>query len=205
MKMKKGQASIIWTIVLILTGILILLSSFDIITIENNIYFYTGIAVMGIIFHLVCFMNKPKKYNLLVPGGMMIIYAALFVICEYSKNLSLDALWPVIILAAAFGMLEQRVFSKGTEGSWLSIIVISVVGFYFLIQNNPNFSKIFAALLILMGLFLVIRISRKLPQETNEKIDNSDLDSVKIPAVKKEVKHETKEVPPIEEDEFDKM
>ena len=189
MKNRKGQAEIIWTIVLIITGLLVLLSSFDIITINDNIYFYAAIGVMGVVFHILCFVSKPKKYNLLVPGGMLLIYAALFIAKDYTGIFTVDTMWPVIILAAAFGMLEQRVFSKGTEGSWLSIITVAVIGFYFLIQNDDTFSKVFGILLILAGILLIIKVSRKLPVEEAEEIkeDLSDLDAIEVPAVPQKI------------------
>ena len=186
MKNRKGQSEIIWTIVLIITGLLVLLSSFDIITITDNIYFYTAIGVMGVVFHILCFVSKPKKFGLLVPGGMLIVLAALFIAKDYTDIFTVDTMWPIIVLAAAFGMLEQRVFSRGQEGSWLSTITIAVVGFYFLIQNDATFSKVFGILLIVAGILLIIKVSRRLPLEKTEEAEDEldDLDAIDIPAIK---------------------
>lgn len=209
MKNKKGQLGIIWSIVLILTGLIILLSSLNVITIKENIYFYVAIAVMGVVFHLLCFVGKPKKYSLLVPGGMLIVYSALFIACEYSNVFDIRDLWPVIILAASFGMLEQRVFSKGEQGNWLSIIVIAVIGFYFLLQNNPNLGVSFAILLILIGVLVVFRISRRLPDADDEKnpVDNIDLDAEakKIKPVKKETVEQVESVEQVEQVETEEQ
>lgn len=205
MKSKKGQLGIIWSIVLILTGLLILLSSLNVISIKENIYFYIAIAVMGVIFHILCFVGKPKKYSLLVPGGMLIVYAAFFIACEYSDAFDVRDLWPVIILAASFGMLEQRVFSKGEQGNWLSIIVVAVVGFYFLLQNNFYLSIVLGTLLILIGVLVVFRISRRLPEAEDEKnpVDNIDLEAEakKIKPVKKEVIEQAEPIEKVEENE----
>lgn len=203
MKNKKGQLGIIWSIVLILTGLLILLSSLDVISIKENIYFYVAIAVMGVVFHILCFVGKPKKYSLLVPGGMLIVYAALFIACEYSNTFDIQDLWPVIILAASFGLLELRVFSKGEQGSWLSVIVTAVIGFYFLLQINPYLGVSFGTILILIGVLVVFRISKKLPDAQAEKnpVDSIDLDAEakKIKPVKKQAVEQVE--PTVYEDE----
>lgn len=169
MKTKKQQSGIIWAAALILTGLVILLSSFEVIVISENIYLFLAIAIVGVIFHVACFAGKPPKYNLLVPGGMLIIIAALFIAAEYSEKINIDEMWPVIILSAAFGMMEQRVFSKGSQGSWASIIVVSVIGFFFLIKNNLGFGIAFGTLLIVIGVIIVARISRSLPKIEKEK------------------------------------
>lgn len=164
MKRKRKPTGILWAVALILTGLVILLSSLDVITIKENIYFFAAIAIVGIVFHVACFINKPKKYSYLVPGGMMLVCAALFIACEYSSRMSLSELWPIIILAFAFGMLEQRVFSKSTQGSWSSIIVVSIIGFYFLIQLNLDFGIALGSLLIVLGVLIVVRLARHLPK-----------------------------------------
>lgn len=167
MKNKKRQTGVIWAVILILTGLVILLSSLDIITITENIYFFVIIAIIAVVFHVACFINKPKRFTYLVPGGMLLVYSALFIACEYSPSLNLDELWPVIILAVAFGMLEQKVFSKGAQGSWASIIVVSVIGFYFLIQINFGFGIALGTLLIIAGLMIVIRLAKQLSDTTD--------------------------------------
>ncbi len=169
MKLKKQQNGIIWAVALILTGLVILLSSFEVIVISENLYLFLAIAIVGIVFHVACFAGKPPKYNLLVPGGMLIIIAALFIAAEYSDKINIDEMWPIIILSAAFGLLEQKIFSKGSQGSWASIIVVSVIGFFFLIKNNLNFGIAFGALLIVIGVIIVARISRHLPKAEKDK------------------------------------
>jgi len=173
MKNRKRQTGVVWAVALILTGLVILLSSLNVITIKENIYFYVAIAIVGIVFHVACFVNKPKKYNYLVPGGMLLVYSALFIACEYSSRLNLDELWPIIILAVAFGMLEQKVFSKGMQGSWASIIVVSIIGFFFLIKSNFGFGIAFGTILIIVGLLIVIKITRQLPKIKDEPITDT--------------------------------
>lgn len=162
MKANKKQTGIIWAVALILTGIVILLASLEVITVTKNLYLYSALAIVGVVFHVACFVNKPKRYNYLVPGGMLIIIAALLLACEYSDIFVFDDLWAVIILAVAFGMLEQRVFSKGSQGSWATIIVISIIGFFFLIQSNLDFGIAFGILLIIIGILIVVRMARRL-------------------------------------------
>ena len=174
MKKKKQQHGVIWAVALILTGLVILLSSLNVITIKEDVYFFIAIAIVGVVFHAAAFTGKPKKYNLLVPGGMLIIFAALFISCKYSEKLDIYELWPVLILAAAFGMLEQKVFSKGSQGNWASIIVVSVIGFFFLIQSNLSFGIALGALLIVVGVLIVVRLSRHLPSSDKPKGENED-------------------------------
>lgn len=191
MKTNKKQSGIIWAVALILTGLVILLSSFEVITINNNLYFYVAIAAIGVIFHVTCFLSKPKRYNYLVPGGMFLIIAALFITFEYTDAVSINELWPVIILSAAFGMLEQKVFSRGEQGNWVSIIIISIVGFFFLIQTNLKFGIVFGILLILIGVLIVVRMSRNLPQ-----VDDKPGEAPKI---------DTPPEPEPQVDEFDEL
>jgi len=176
MKKNSKQAGIIWAVALILTGLVILLSSFEVIVISENIYLFIAIAIAGVVFHVACFIGKPPKYNLLVPGGMLIIVAALFIACEYSDTLSIDKMWPIIILSASFGMLEQKIFSKGSQGSWASILVIAIIGFFFLIKNNFTFGIAFGSLLIVIGVLIVARISRSLPKAEKKKVEEAPKD-----------------------------
>ncbi|MBN2879844.1 MAG: hypothetical protein JXN65_09470 [Clostridia bacterium] len=174
--MKKKQTGIIWAVALILTGLIILLSSFEVIVISESVFLFAAIAVIGVVFHVACFVGKPRKYNLLVPGGMLIIIAALFIAREYSDNININVIWPIIILSAAFGMLEQKIFSKGAQGSWVSIIVVSIIGFFFLIKYNLGFGKAFGALLIVIGIIIVARITRTLPKPENKKTEEAPKD-----------------------------
>jgi len=194
MKPTKRQTGIVWAVALILTGLVILLSSFEVITITKNIYFYVAIAIIGVVFHVACFVNKPKRYNYLVPGGMFLIIAALFITFEYTNAISIDALWPIIILSVAFGMLEQKVFSKGTQGNWPTIIVIAIIGFFFLIQINLNFGIAFGILLILIGFLIVVKMSRRLSKA--EKAADKSKDGVQS---------KPKDTPETQVDEFDEL
>lgn len=174
MKVNKRQTGIVWAVALILTGIVILLASLEVITVTKNLYLYSALAIIGVVFHVACFVNKPKRYNYLVPGGMLIVIAALLLACEYSELFVFDDLWAVIILAVAFGMLEQRVFSRGTQGSWATIIVISIIGFFFLIQSNLDFGIAFGILLIIIGILIVFRMARRLSKAESKAKDTAN-------------------------------
>ncbi|MEX1377925.1 MAG: hypothetical protein AB1Z23_10720 [Eubacteriales bacterium] len=165
MKNKKRQNSLIWAIVLIITGIIIILSSFDFVNFDGNFYFLIAIAVVGVIFHISCFMSKPKKYNYLVPGGMLLAFSALFITIELSDTITINDVWPLLILAVAFGMLEQKVFSRGEQGTWSSIAVVTIVGLFFLIKNNLGFGIAFGTLLVLLGIAIIWRMFKKISKD----------------------------------------
>ena len=162
MKNKKRQSSLIWAIVLILTGILVILSSFNVVNFDGQLYFFIAMAAVGVIFHVTCFMNKPKRYNYLVPGGMLLVFSALFIALEFSDTLTINDAWPLLILGIAFGMLEQKVFSKGEQGTWSSIIVLTVIGFFLFIRDKLSAKVIFGGLLIILGIAIIWRLFKQI-------------------------------------------
>lgn len=109
--------------ILIVTGIVVLLSRFDLLRLgDYNPWNIFGIIwpllfliLPGFIFHLKYFDGKERAPGLLVPGGILVITGITCQLCMVFPFLW-EYLWPWFITAPAVGLLELYVFSMDKEG-----------------------------------------------------------------------------------------
>lgn len=170
------NSPIVWAIGLVLIGLLVLLSATQVINIADNIIFYIAIGVIGILLHVVCFIGDSKEYGLLVPGGILFVYSILFIVCEYSPSINIGDLWPVLILAVGFGLLEQKFFSKGDRGSWISIILMFAIGMLFLVQENLGFGIALGTIFIIVGIIIGVVTFRKKQNNQTQQAEDANFE-----------------------------
>ncbi|NLG36974.1 MAG: hypothetical protein GX549_03075 [Clostridiales bacterium] len=156
----KKTASFFWGIILVLLGVMMILDQQGILPLAwGRVWWPIALITLAILFHIIAFAHSPRSPGLLVPGGILLVYGGLFFYCAIRGWNAMSALWPLFLLGPALGLAELKLFSGGREGSWIPVVILSGVGGFFLVRQFTDVSAeaSAAALLILLGVFLVAR------------------------------------------------
>jgi len=170
----KRTSAIIWGLILIAVGALVILKQQNIIEFGWNIVWPSAMLFIGIAFHIECFASNGKNYGLLVPGGILLVYGALFLYCELQRDWdAMAVLWPLFIIGPGFGLLELKLFSGGKQGSWIPVLILFTIGGIFLVTQTERFSVtvVIAAALIIMGIGVLA--SSVMPRGKKQTVDAS--------------------------------
>ncbi|MCA1293021.1 hypothetical protein LBW89_08320 [Paenibacillus sp. alder61] len=146
------------------TGILILAAGIVILLGKLGVFSFLGKAlwplillVPGIIFHLWHFWRKGPS-ELLLPGGILVVYSILFFIANFWGWHTFKYTWPGLILGIAVGLYEYEYFSKMRQSGVLLAAVIlaavSVICFGFTLFSLALIYVV-AIVLIAVGTWLI--------------------------------------------------
>ncbi|MBH5316928.1 hypothetical protein I6N90_03785 [Paenibacillus sp. GSMTC-2017] len=98
-------------IILLIVGIVILLGKIGVFSFLGAIFWPLLVLIPGVLLHVLYF-GRVIPAVMLVPGGMLVVYALLFVICNIFGWESLKYLWPMFILGIAAGLYEYYMFGS---------------------------------------------------------------------------------------------
>ncbi|MBP1992824.1 hypothetical protein [Paenibacillus eucommiae] len=149
-------------IVLIAVAIVLLFGKLGVFHFLGAMLWPLFILIPGVLLHLFYF-NRVLPSVVLVPGGMLIIYALMFFFCNLFGWNSMSFLWPGFIFGIAVGLYELYMFDRQSERGLLTAsIVLAVIAAAFL--GLMLLFKIgiylLALLLVLAGVFMIIRKPR---------------------------------------------
>jgi hypothetical protein len=96
-------------IILLLAGVVILLGKAGLFTVLGAIFWPLLVLIPGILLHVLYF-GRLIPAVALVPGGMLVVYALLFIACNISGWDSLRILWPFFLFGIAAGLYEYYMF-----------------------------------------------------------------------------------------------
>jgi len=165
--MSRGKG-IFWGCLFIILGLVFIFVQVDLINIQGVMIPATIFLGLAILFHIGFIVGGFKNPGLLVPGGILLVYAAYFVFLYIDPNLA-RKLWPLVFLGPALGLLELKVFSKSRSGSWIPIVILLELGAAFMLQSFTEKSFIIiiiAATFITAGITLLATgLKRKKKQE----------------------------------------
>ena len=100
-------------IILLLVGVVILLGKVGVFSFLGAIFWPLLILIPGILLH-VLFFGRLIPAALLVPGGMLVVYALLFVVCNIFGWDVLKYLWPLFLFGISVGLYEYYMFGSST-------------------------------------------------------------------------------------------
>ncbi|WP_138751942.1 hypothetical protein [Paenibacillus sinopodophylli] len=106
-------------IILLLAGLVILLGKLGVFSFLGAIFWPLLVLIPGVLLHVLYF-GRLVPAVVLVPGGMLVVYALLFVVCNLFGWDSLKYLWPLFIFGVAAGLYEYYLF-----GSSIPRVVLS--------------------------------------------------------------------------------
>ena len=139
--MNRRKPIAIWgSILLLLTGVLILMGELQLISISLEMVPGIVMLAISVILHILFFTGGMRQPGYILGGGVMLVYGILMLTCGIVGWRWMNRLWPLWILGLALGLLEQKLFTRGQEGSWLTICILLVVSLVFLAQGFRAFS-----------------------------------------------------------------
>jgi hypothetical protein len=154
--MKKVN-TIFWGIVLVLVGLAIILVQIDVIDLDWGYLWPAGMLLLAILFHIQFFASPKNNVGVLVPGGILLVYGALFMYMRIAGWYSAGSLWPIFLVGPGFGLMELRLFSRGKQGSWIPVIILfSLAIFLFIRDSFSSLPIAFGTALIIIGIIIVI-------------------------------------------------
>lgn len=98
-------------IILLLAGVVILLGKLGVFSFLGAIFWPLLVLIPGVLLHVLYF-GRLVPAVVLVPGGMLVVYALLFVVCNLFGWDSLKYLWPLFIFGVAAGLYEYYLFGS---------------------------------------------------------------------------------------------
>ncbi|MGM0641219.1 MAG: hypothetical protein ACQESN_07360 [Thermotogota bacterium] len=141
-------------------GVLLIFGVFD----DRNIWEYIWplfILVPGLSMELDFFTKRNSKdAGELVPGGILLVIGTFFYFNIFTNFKYMDLLWPIFILAPAFGLFQLYYFGKREKGLLVPVGILSVLGLIFLLTNLTTTAiggSIIGAAFILIGLLILFK------------------------------------------------
>jgi hypothetical protein len=114
----------------------------------------------GLLFHLFWLLSGPKRgTGLLIPGGILTVGG---VFCQISMLYDIwGYLWPGVVLAVAFGLLEFYLFGSRNPALLIPVTILGATGIVFFAMTIKFFGGFlqagFAVLLIVIGVMIMFR------------------------------------------------
>lgn len=146
------------------TGILILAAGIIILFGKLGVFSFLGKAlwpllllIPGILLHLWHFWRRGP-YELLLPGGILIVYSILFFIANFWGWHTLKYTWPGLILGIAVGLYEYERFAPIRQnGVMITAVILGVLSVVLFGITLFSFALIYvlAAGLIIAGIWLI--------------------------------------------------
>lgn len=98
-------------IILLIAGVVILLGKAGLFTFLGAIFWPILVLIPGILIHVLYF-GRVFPAVMLVPAGMLVVYALLFIFCNIFGWDNLRYLWPLFIFGLAIGLYEYHLFGS---------------------------------------------------------------------------------------------
>ncbi|WP_168120662.1 hypothetical protein [Paenibacillus sp. HB172176] len=98
-------------IILLIVGVIILLGKIGVFSVLGAIFWPLLVLIPGVLLQVLYFGRVVPAVTL-VPGGMLVVYALLFIICNIFGWESLRILWPLFFFGVAAGLYEYYMFGS---------------------------------------------------------------------------------------------
>ncbi|MEF2964699.1 hypothetical protein V3851_02565 [Paenibacillus sp. M1] len=144
-------------IVILAAGIIILLGKLGVFSFLGKALWPLLLLIPGIVFHLWHFWRKGPS-ELLLPGGILVVYSILFFIANFWGWSTFKYTWPGLILGIAIGLYEYERFSPTRQNGVLITAgilgAVSVILFGITLFSHAVI-YLLAAALIIGGIWLI--------------------------------------------------
>lgn len=154
---------VVFGLLLIALGAIGILETYDVVSFSFfSIWTYVLLG-LGIIFEVAYFSGERKTGGLLIAGGILIVIGGMFVAASLISWHMMADIWPLIILAPGFGLLQAHVIHKKDRGmltASLILIGISVMFFNVTLFGLDSYILI-SIVLILLGAYMVFKPNKK--------------------------------------------
>ncbi len=94
------------------------------------------LLIPGIGFHLFFFMKPSNlRAGVLVPGGILLVYAPLFFFSQLFFDGDMSYTWPLLLFGPVAGLMELYVFGGRKKGLLIPVAILTAVACIFLAAN----------------------------------------------------------------------
>jgi hypothetical protein len=148
----------IWGYALVAIGAIFVFATYSGIEMAIDKLWPAFLLIPAIGFHIYFFMNpSPKRAGVLVPGGILLVYAPLFFFSQLFFDGDMSNKWPIFLLGPALGLAELYVFGGRKAPLLIPISILTVVAFIFLSANllSTHTGGIFGFILLAWGVYLL--------------------------------------------------
>lgn len=155
-----GKKNYLWGVFLIAVGILLLLDriyNFDILAADNLWPIF--VLIPGLVFEI-SYFSSGRNPGLLVPGGILTTIGLLFFFESFTNWSFAEYTWPVYPLSVAIGLFQLYLFSGRPSGLLIPVFIltaVSIVSFVSMVMAVFDFTLIFAALAIILGIYILYK------------------------------------------------
>lgn len=153
-----NKTQMVWGIVLLVVGSLLLLAALGVPALSIAAWWPVGLTFLSLYFHWSALLKpgeRPKE--LLVPGGILLVYSLLLLWCSLMGWSTMNTLWPIFLLGPALGMLELYLLGGRKRGLLVPSCILVLLALCFLMQQLiPGAEKYVVPLLLIVGGVLML-------------------------------------------------
>lgn len=113
-------------IVILLAGVVILLGKLGVFSFIGSVFWPLFVLIPGVLLH-VLFFGRLLPAAVLIPGGMLSVYALLFLFCNVFGWDNMKYLWPFFIFGVAAGLYEYYLFDLSRSRTAFTAAVVMAI------------------------------------------------------------------------------
>lgn len=144
-------------VIILAAGVIILLGKLGVFSFLGKTLWPLILLIPGIVLHLWHFWRKGPS-ELLIPGGILVVYSIVFFAGIIGGWSTLKYTWPLFFLGIAVGLFEFYLFSPQSQrGILISSLIVGAVSVLFLSFTLFSLPIVYvlAAMLIIGGVWLI--------------------------------------------------
>jgi hypothetical protein len=152
------NSNIVIGAVLIAMGSLFLMSNLGYLNFTWNYVWPLAMLIPGLYMHFAFFTGIDKNPGILVPGGILTTYGALFYANVFFGWHMMADLWPLFLIGIAVGLLELFLFGNHDKALLVPVGILGGIGLSALLRNYISFdikAYIVPVILILVGIAII--------------------------------------------------
>lgn len=152
------NSNIVIGAVLITLGTLFLLSNLGYVNFSWNYIWPLALLVPGVYMHFAFFTGIDKNPGILVPGGILTTYGALFYANVFFGWHLMTDLWPLFLIGIAIGLFELYLFGSHDKGLLVPVGILGGIGGSALFKTYIRFDLkdyLIPAVLIIIGIAII--------------------------------------------------
>lgn len=154
------NSNIVIGAVLIAMGTLFLMSNLGYLNFSWSYVWPLALLVPGLYMHFAFFTGIDRNPGILVPGGILTTYGALFYANVFFGWHMMADLWPLFLIGIAVGLFELYLFGNHDKGLLIPVGILGAIGSSALLRNYISFdlkNYMVPIILIVIGLVIITR------------------------------------------------
>ncbi len=158
------NSNIVIGVIFIALGALFLLSNLGYLYFSWNYVWPLALLIPGIYMHFAFFTGIDKNPGILVPGGILTTYGALFYANVFFGWHIMSELWPLFLIGIAVGLFELYLFGNHDKGLLIPVGILGGIGLSALLRSFIRFDLkgfLVPVILIAIGIAIITKRDNK--------------------------------------------